>query len=119
MQQLVDNWEGLLHATGGALVPTKCFWYHIDFHWENTKWVYAKTDQLLGQVAIQNDNNQRVPIPHLATSEARHTLSIRIAPDSNWDTEVDYLTSIAADWKVHMVAARLNSADTIFSLNGI
>jgi len=33
MQQLVDNWEGLLHTTGGALVPTKCFWYHIDFQW--------------------------------------------------------------------------------------
>jgi len=31
MQQLVGKWEGLLHTTGGALVPTKCFWYLIDF----------------------------------------------------------------------------------------
>jgi len=25
MQELVDHWEGLLHATEGALVLTKCF----------------------------------------------------------------------------------------------
>jgi len=31
MQQSVDKWEGLLRATGGALVPMKCFWYLIDF----------------------------------------------------------------------------------------
>jgi len=58
-----------------------------------------------GQVAIQNDENQRVHIPRLSTSEARQTLSVRIAPDGNWDTEVEYLTSIAADWKVRMAAA--------------
>jgi len=33
MQQSVDNWEGLLHAAGEALVPMICFWYLIDFQW--------------------------------------------------------------------------------------
>jgi len=32
MQHSVDNWEGLLRATGRALMPSKCFWYLIDFH---------------------------------------------------------------------------------------
>jgi len=100
MQQLVDNWEGLLRATGGALVPTKCFWYHIDFRWHNNRWMYAMDNHLSGQVTIRNDENQRVIIPRLATSEARRTLGVRIAPDGNWDTEFDYLLSIAADWKV-------------------
>ncbi len=31
MQGSVTSWEGLLRATGGALVPDKCFWYLIDF----------------------------------------------------------------------------------------
>jgi len=30
MQQLVTHWEGLLHTTGGALVPEKCFWYLLN-----------------------------------------------------------------------------------------
>jgi hypothetical protein len=31
MQKGLDLWEGLLKATGGALVPEKSYWYLIDF----------------------------------------------------------------------------------------
>jgi len=37
LQKSVDHWEGLLQATGGALVPTKCVWYLIDFQFANNK----------------------------------------------------------------------------------
>jgi len=119
MQQSVDNWEGLLRATSGALVPTKCFWYHIDFRWNNNQWMYATDNHRSGQVTIQDDDKQRVTIPCLATSEARRTLGVQIAPDGNWDTEVDYLLSIAADWKVRMAAAHLPSTNAIFSLKNV
>ena len=33
MQVVVDRWEGGLRATGGALVPSKSYWYMIDFKW--------------------------------------------------------------------------------------
>jgi len=33
MQKLVTQWEGLLTATGGALVPEKCFWYLLEFEY--------------------------------------------------------------------------------------
>jgi len=42
MQQAVTNWEGLLRATGRALVPDKCFWYLIAFEYKNHKWHYLK-----------------------------------------------------------------------------
>jgi len=42
MQQVVSNWEGRLRATGGALVPDKCFWYLIAFEYKNNKWHYLK-----------------------------------------------------------------------------
>jgi hypothetical protein len=31
-QRHLDEWEGLIHATGGALVPSKSFWYLVDFN---------------------------------------------------------------------------------------
>jgi len=34
MQQLVSHWEGLLCATGGALIPEKCFWYLLNITWD-------------------------------------------------------------------------------------
>jgi len=30
LQQLITNWQGVLRATRGALVPDKYFWYLID-----------------------------------------------------------------------------------------
>jgi len=35
MQQSLTMWHGLLQATGGELVPEKCFWYLVDFKWAN------------------------------------------------------------------------------------
>jgi len=100
MQQSVDKWERLLRATGGALVPTKCFWYLINFRFNNNKWIYAMIPQLPGELAITDETNHRVIIPRLETNEARRTLGVRIAPDGNWETELQYLMSVASDWKV-------------------
>ena len=31
-QTNVNQWNNLLQATGGALIPKKCFWYSINFN---------------------------------------------------------------------------------------
>jgi len=41
------------------------------------------------------------------------------APDGNWQTEADYLFSVAADWKVRMAAAKLNPVNAMFSLKNV
>ena len=38
MQQAIDHWEGVLRATGGALVPEKSYWYLINFVWTGDRW---------------------------------------------------------------------------------
>jgi len=119
MQQSVDHWEGLLRATGGTLVPTKCFWYLIDFHRTNNTWQYVKKNQKRGKLTIKNDLRQRVEIPRLEVHEARRTLGVRIAPDGNWENEVDYLLSVTSDWKVRMAASHLSHFDALFSLKNV
>ena len=37
LQRGVNTWEGGLRATGGAIVPQKCFWYLIDHKWTDGK----------------------------------------------------------------------------------
>jgi len=76
MQQLVDHWEGLLQATGGTLVPTKCFWYLIDFQCMNNTWQYITTTQKPGELAIKDNLQQRVTIPRLEAHEACCTLGV-------------------------------------------
>ena len=36
MQEALTLWEGVLSATGGALVPEKSFWYLVAFKWSAT-----------------------------------------------------------------------------------
>jgi hypothetical protein len=42
-QRHLDEWEGLIHATGGAIIPSKSFWYLMDFQWNGTDWIYQDT----------------------------------------------------------------------------
>jgi len=119
MQQSVDQWEGLLRAMGGTLVPTKCFWYLINFQWRNNAWQYVSSTQSPRALAIKDDSQQRVPIPHLETHEAQRTLGVHLAPDGNWDTEGNYLLSVTSDWKTRMAASRLSPADATFSLKHV
>jgi len=63
MQRSVDHWEGLLCATRGALVPTKCFWYGIDFQWKNNTWQYLTKQDHPRDITIQDDTQCQVQIP--------------------------------------------------------
>jgi len=105
MQNSVNQWEGLLRTTGGALVPTKYFWYLIDFQYMNNKWTYVTKSQHPGQLTIKDDQQHRVTIPQLKMNKARCTLGVRLAPDGNWETELQYLLSVTSDWKAQMAAA--------------
>lgn len=35
----------MLHATGGAVVPSKSFWYLVDFTWTRSEWRYKTIDE--------------------------------------------------------------------------
>jgi len=63
MQNSVDHWEGLLCTTGGVLVPSKCFWYLIDFQFTNNSWKYVTKQQHTGKLSIKDNKQQRVAIP--------------------------------------------------------
>jgi len=63
MQHLLTMWHGLLCATRGELVPEKCFWYLINFEWNNQQWKYKKSQATLQQLSIQQPNSGRIIIP--------------------------------------------------------
>jgi hypothetical protein len=48
MQQMLNYWDGGLKATGGALVPSKSYWYGIAFKWHPTKlkWIYKTISEM-------------------------------------------------------------------------
>jgi len=116
MQQAVTHWEGLLRATGGALVLEKCFWYLIDFAHLNNKWTYKTSNQSPGSLSILDTDHRQVTIQRLKTSEAQCTLGICLAPDGNMSTELTHLIDTAKEWQCKMKNSKLGQFESNFSL---
>jgi len=57
MQAALLLWEQGLRATGGALVPSKSFWYNIDFRWKGSHWRYL-TDKPGPMTLLMCDHTQ-------------------------------------------------------------
>jgi len=119
MQGLVTSWEGLLRATGGALVPDKYFWYLIDFEQRQGRWHYCSEDDIPGSLFVHDHQGQCTVIPRLEPSEARWTLGVCIAPNGNMHTELQYLVSVAMEWHNKMSHSRLSQYDATFSLHQV
>jgi len=71
MQNSLTLWHGLLKATGGDLVPEKCFWYLIDFTHDSNQWRYKQWNMVQRQLQITKDNGTKVVIPRLQMNEAQ------------------------------------------------
>jgi len=119
MQQLLTMWHKLLQATGGNLVPEKCFWYLIDFKWQNSTWKYKTSQETPGQIQVTSANNIHIVIPWLEPWEAHWTLGVRIAPDGNNDAEVQYLSQVAAEWWTKMATAQILREAAEFSIRQV
>ena len=63
MQAVLDHWDGLLRATGGALEKSKSYWYLLDYAFHQGRWVVKPQSANPGQIFLHNDvTNQREPI---------------------------------------------------------
>jgi len=115
MQKSLQTWVGLLQATGGALIPDKCFWYYMHNHWENGKWMYSQpTSKYCLQVP--DDHGHLITIPQLGLSKARWTLGVCLAPDGNNNAESEYLLEVSKQWQQLMAMAKVSHLAVEFGL---
>jgi len=119
MQTSLSTWHGLLHATGGELVPDKCFWYLIDFKWNNNESQYKTVNEVPGQLRVKKYPNGHIMIPRLEPNKARWTLGVRIALDGNNRDEAYHLQEVATEWAGHIAWASLSRADAECSLHQV
>ena len=45
-QNTLDDWAGIVRATGGELEPEKSWCYLIDFDWNGEDWIYRTKDKM-------------------------------------------------------------------------
>jgi hypothetical protein len=87
MQSVMDIWEGGIRATGGALNPSKSYWYMIDFNWmpQQLRWNYKRITEVPGEIKVQNPQSKLEVLERLEVDDPRVTLSINISPDETWE----------------------------------
>ena len=67
VQSAIDDWAGLVHATGGSLKPQKqkCFWYMLGWIWKKGKAhlkTLAELPQTQTSLYIPQPDGTKVPI---------------------------------------------------------
>jgi hypothetical protein len=107
MQNGLDLWEGLLKATGGALIPEKTYWYLIDFKWHNGVWKYSTTAETPFNLTMKDKDELRHVRTWLLADEVRRSLGCWAAPDGNIKEQVNYMRSVAVEWGDKLRAGHL------------
>jgi hypothetical protein len=95
MQQAVDSWEGGLMVTSGAIVPSKTYWYLVDFSWSGGKWRYKKISECSGDITVGNLDGNRETLRRVKTDMAEETLS-EVGGSRPWDIRAEVC---AAYWQ--------------------
>ena len=98
LQQSINFWEESLRASGGALVPSKCHWYLVDYSWSGRAWKLLSSEQAPGDISIRSPSGRRVPIERVDPYMARKTLGIWTAPDGSMTAELQYLQEKVKNW---------------------
>jgi len=86
VQQNLDLWQGLLHASGGALNAKKCSW--TPFIWLFNKYGHAcltpVTNELPFNIKTQDMHGNTYTLKINQPNEAIHLLSVHIAADGSY-----------------------------------
>jgi hypothetical protein len=92
-------WEALLHATGGKLELSKCFFYLVFWKFDDEGMPYLELkENFLRPVLIKDSKNGRsVEIETKDCNKAHKTLGVMEQHDGNYETEAKRLTAKVKD----------------------
>ena len=123
MQEVLHNWEGGLHATGGALSHKKCYWYSISFKWNKKKmeWEYETIDETPGEISIQDPDGapgDQKAITRLEVNQARETLGLWVAMNGDQTQQKQALKEKIEKWASKIKTKQLTTTEAWLSLQG-
>ena len=111
LQKTAQWWEQLLHATGGKLELSKCFFYILqwDFDVEGVASLRPKS-QFKNIVILNNSETElAVTIPQKDANEAHKTLGVMERPDGENKEEFDRLSKKSLSLAQRIVTKKLST----------
>jgi hypothetical protein len=84
LQTLAQRWEKLLYSTGGALNPSKCFWFLLSWRWVNGKAVLHTSTTAPGNLQMTSEGgSDLITIPRITAGSSFCTLGVHISPSGS------------------------------------
>jgi Reverse transcriptase (RNA-dependent DNA polymerase) len=100
MQEALRIWEGCLRASGGAIEPSKTFWYGINFEWQDGNWSYQERSD--DNLTVRGPSRNEETLEQVGVDEARRTLGVRLAPHGNDAEQAKFMVeTITAKYRAH------------------
>ena len=100
LQQSIDQCEGGLKATGGAVNPSDTFMFLINFVFDhNGNWTYESVDNIGAEFSVIEDcNNVRTTLDQHEASVGKSILGVYLVPDENNQAIVEHLVGKSKAW---------------------
>ena len=117
MQKALDMWAGGLRATGGALVPSKSYWYMIDFKWINNQWAYVTKEDSPEILTLRTSKENRTVLRRLNPNESKETLGVYLAVDGNNNQTIKELKNKVIRFGDQIRTGNLNPNEAWYALN--
>ena len=119
MQEALQMWEGLVRASGGALVVDKSVWWLLDFHWHpDGTWSYATKEMTPADITITDAKGHPVTLDRSEPHEDFETLGVFLAPDGNQTPTFNELMKRKVRPSIaNIKAAHLKREDVAYALN--
>ena len=117
MQRGLSLWEGLVNATGGALVvEDKSTWWLLDFTWhEDGSWSYTPIPDAPAELWATDIDGRRKALSRREAHSAFETLGVHLAPDGQQQTAFTELKAKAELWASGIKKARLSFEDAWYA----
>lgn len=115
-EEYLNQWNHHLRLTGGALVPTKCFWYLIHTTSHNSTWNVASINDHEGTISTFDHNKTPHIIEKVSPHEGRRTLGVFLSPTGNTNAQLTYLLSKAHIWASKLKTSKMGRHEVWLSL---
>jgi len=116
VQAVLLTWESLLLATGGALKPSKSYWYYLDYSCVRGVWKPKRIQDAPGELILHNKGTPYT-IQRLEVHKAREALGIMSCPDCSMEDQVEAMQAKVAKWVDGIRTEHINATNAWYCLN--
>ena len=99
---------GIVRATGGAINPSKSFWWMIDFKWKAGKATVATIEDCPAELQIRDSQGNMQVLQRLEVNKSERILGAQVAPVDNGQAQTEVLRKKVEDWVAQLRRKRMN-----------